>query len=301
LKTIFIQIAAYRDPELQATITDCLTKAKDQKNLKFCIAWQHCKEEKWDKLDQFVKDERFIILDIPFEESKGVCWARNKIQQFYNNETYSLQIDSHTRFVQDWDIELINMHELLLSKGHQKPVISTYAPFYNPREEPRLFPPTAMVFERFTKGGAVLFTQLYIYDRKITAPIPAKFYSAHFCFAAGAFCKEVPHDPDYYFHGEEISIAARAYTHGYDFFHPNKTILYHQYFRNGVSRHWQDNLDWLELEKKSLFRNRVLLGMEDGEIDFGVFGLGGIRSLEDYENYTGLNFKVRKNFSKAPG
>jgi hypothetical protein len=151
LKTIFIQIAAYRDPELQATITDCLTKAKDQKNLKFCIAWQHCKEEKWDKLDQFVKDERFIILDIPFEESKGVCWARNKIQQFYNNETYSLQIDSHTRFVQDWDIELINMHELLLSKGHQKPVISTYAPFYNPQEEPRLFPPTAMALSASRK------------------------------------------------------------------------------------------------------------------------------------------------------
>jgi len=42
-KTIFIQIAAYRDPELIPTLDDLLSNAKYPDRLKICIAWQHSK------------------------------------------------------------------------------------------------------------------------------------------------------------------------------------------------------------------------------------------------------------------
>ena len=92
--TIFISIASYRDKELVPTIKDCLNQAQYPDRLRFTICWQHSKEDKWDNLDEFKNDRRFNIIDIDYKDSRGACWARHHIQKFYNNETYSLQLDS---------------------------------------------------------------------------------------------------------------------------------------------------------------------------------------------------------------
>ena len=100
---IFVQIASYRDPELVKTIKDMLANAKRPKNLVLGIARQFSESDGFDNLDKWRKDKRFKILDIPYTEAQGVCWARNLVQQLYNGEEYTLQIDSHMRFVKDWD------------------------------------------------------------------------------------------------------------------------------------------------------------------------------------------------------
>jgi hypothetical protein len=92
---IFVQIASYRDPQLIPTLKDMITNAKKPKNLVFSIARQFSEDDKFDNLDEFKNDSRFRILDIPYEDAKGVCWARNLTQQLYSGETYTLQIDSH--------------------------------------------------------------------------------------------------------------------------------------------------------------------------------------------------------------
>lgn len=43
---IFVQIAAYRDPELLPTIQDCLAKADFPDNLRFGICWQTGAEDR---------------------------------------------------------------------------------------------------------------------------------------------------------------------------------------------------------------------------------------------------------------
>ena len=48
--TIFIQIAAYRDPQLLPTIKDCLEKAKYPKNLRFGIALQQNEKDEWESI-----------------------------------------------------------------------------------------------------------------------------------------------------------------------------------------------------------------------------------------------------------
>ena len=145
-------------------------------------------------------------------------------QQYYKDEDYTLQLDSHHRFVQDWDDILIKMIKQLKKKGHKKPLLTGYIPSFDPDNDPaaRIHVPWKMNFDRFIPEGAVFFLPASIDDwQQRDEPIPARFYSAHFCFTIGKFCKEVPHDPNYYFHGEEISIAVRAFTHGYDLFHPH--------------------------------------------------------------------------------
>lgn len=295
---IFIQIASYRDPQLVPTIKDCLLNAKYPENLVFSIAWQHSTDDVWDNLDQFKDDPRFKIVDINYSESKGACWARNTLQQQYDDEEYTLQLDSHHRFIKNWDVELIDMVKQLQNKGHKKPLLTGYVSSFDPDNDPqgRNMIPWKMNFDRFIPEGAVFFLPATIDDfKERSEPVSARFYSAHFCFTLGSFVKEVPHDPEYYFHGEEISIAVRAYTWGYDLFHPHKIVVWHEYTRKGRKKQWDDDPVWVNRNNSSHLRNRKLFEMdgEQKDIFFGPYDFGPIRTLEDYERYAGLSFKKR--------
>ena len=296
--TIFIQIASYRDPQLLLTLKDCIKNAKYPENLRFGIAWQHDSKDKWDNLGEYAKDKRFKILERDYKKSKGVCWARNQVQQLYNKEKYTMQLDSHHRFKKNWDDTLIKMLIGLQDDGHEKPLLTSYLPSFDPDNDPaaRINVPWKMNFDRFIPEGAVFFIPASFdeWDNK-KSPLPARFYSAHFAFTLGIFCKEVQHDPNYYFHGEEISVAVRAFTHGYDLFHPNKVICWHEYTRKGRAKHWDDDTEWGDRNNESHARNRKLFQVDgqSKDIDFGIYDFGTTRTLRDYEKYSGLSFRNR--------
>ncbi len=298
---IFISIASYRDPELLPTIKDILEKAKKPKDLRICIAWQHSEEDSWDQLDEYKNDSRFDIIDIPYKQSLGTCWARNQIHQRYNGEDYYLQLDSHHRFIENWDQECIKMVKGLQKKGHSKPLLTAYIPSFNPEKDPqdRVQEPWWMTFDRFIPEGAVFFLPASIPNwKELKEPIPSRFLSAHFIFTLGKWCQEVTYDPNYYFHGEEISLAVRSYTSGYDLFHPHKVVAWHEYTRKGRTKQWDDDPEWVTKNNNSHKRNRILFGMEPGcsecqRKSVKQYGFGNERTLENYERYAGIQFSTR--------
>lgn len=296
--SIFIQIASYRDPELIPTIKSCLENAKNPENLVFGICRQFHPDDTFDNLSNYYQDDRFRIVDINYKDAKGVCWARNMVQQLYDNEDYTLQIDSHMRFEKNWDETLINMLIDLQNKGIKKPLLTSYVSSYNPQNDPegRVMVPWRMVFDRFIPEGAVFFLPETIPNwQELTEPVPSRFYSAHFCFTLGQFSKEVMHNPNFYFHGEEISIAVRAFTHGYDLFHPHKVVIWHEYTRNGRTKHWDDDKEWWKLNESAHNLNRLLFGMDGNNQSGhdGKYGFGSERTLRDYEIYSGILFSKR--------
>lgn len=297
-ENIFVQIASYRDPQLVPTLNDMLEKADKPENLRIAICWQHSDKDEWDNLDKFKNDPRFRIIDVKYTESKGACWARNQIQQKYNNEKYTLQLDSHHRFVKGWDTKIIKMLKDLQDNGHKKPLITSYIPSFDPDNDPqaRVMKPWKMNFDRFIPEGAVFFLPADFDSwEDNTKPLPGRFYSAHFAFTVGEFAVEVQHDPEFYFHGEEISIAVRAYTHGYDIFHPHEVVCWHEYTRKGRTKQWDDDKEWNKKNDACHLKNRKLFEM-DGEkrdVDFGKYGFGKERTLQDYEKYSGLCFSKR--------
>lgn len=295
---IFVQIASYRDPELVNTIIDMLDKAKRPKNLVLAIARQYADEDGFDNLDRWRKDKRFKIMDIPYADSEGACWARNLIQQLYNGEEYTLQIDSHMRFNQDWDDTLIKILKGLQKDGYPKPLLTSYACSFDPKNDPggRVQDPWRMVYDRFSPEGNVFFMPETIDEWKtLKKPIPARFYSAHYAFTLGQFANEVQHNPEYYFHGEEISIGVRAFTWGYDLFHPHIPIIYHEYTRNGKKKQWDDDKEWVKKNERAHFLNKRLFGVDGVEQEGydGLFGFGSVRTLRDYEKYAGILFEKR--------
>jgi len=289
---IFVQIASYRDPELIPTVLDLVDKAKNPESLRIVVAWQHDDNETLEPIKHLIE-----YLDIPYVESKGVCWARNLIQQHYNGEEYTLQLDSHHRFVQDWDEELINMYNQCKEMGSEKPLITGYLPHYDPDKEEFLQEVWKMNLEKFMEDGPMFFIPEPLtepYDN----PIPSRFYSGHFAFTDGEFSKLVQHDPSYYFYGEETNIGVRAYTYGYDLYHPNKIVAWHYYIREKRPKHWDDHIiegsDWSKLDNDSTNRHKKLFGMDGFEklID-SVYNFGDVRTIEDYEMYAGIRFNDR--------
>ena len=297
-QTIFVQIASYRDPELVNTLESMISNAKRPKNLRIGICRQYSPEDGFDNLDKYRDDDRFRILDVLYSESKGVCWARHQVQQLYDNEMYTMQIDSHMRFEKDWDTEMIGMVKQLQKMGIPKPLLTGYVSSFDPDNDPaaRVREPWRMAFDRFIPEGAVFFLPETIPNwRELDSPVPARFYSAHYCFTIGEFSIEVQHNPEYYFHGEEISIAARAFTWGYDLFHPHKVLIWHEYTRKGRTKQWDDDKEWVQKNVHSHLTNRKLFGMdgEEQEGHDGPYGFGSKRTLRQYEEYSGLLFEKR--------
>jgi hypothetical protein len=189
---------------------------------------------------------------------------------------------------------IIQLQEL----GIPKPLLTGYVPSYNPKNDPegRVMIPWRMVFDKFIPEGAVFFLPETIPNwEEIDLPIPSRFYSGHFCFTLGQFSKEVQHNPKFYFHGEEISITVRAFTHGYDLFHPHRVVVWHEYTRNQRVKQWDDDKTWYLKNEASHLLNRKLFGM-DGLIQEGhddKYGFGKERTLRDYEKYAGILFEKR--------
>jgi hypothetical protein len=299
---IFVQIASYRDPELIPTIQDMINKAKNPQNLTFGICWQYDSSE---PITMFDNIPQFRVSKHHYSESEGLGWARNITNTLYDDEEYTLQIDSHHRFVQDWDEICLEDYKQALMIS-EKPIITTYVTPFNPKDPEDKWIPTPCLMSQYEFSGDRLLMSmpLYIQDYKTRKRvIRARTMSGHFYFTSGDFIKEVPYDPDIYFGGytEETSLSVRAYTNGYDFFSPYRMVMWHEYTRSYRVKHWDDHGVKSDTKKTSGERDvfarnktRQLFGTQDYGIDMGIYGLGNVRTLHDYEVYGGFDFKNLK-------
>jgi hypothetical protein len=297
---IFIQIAAYRDPELIPTIRDCIAKATYPDDLRFGICWQTDANDS--TLEPYLSNDRFRIQRIPWHESKGLCWARSEIQKLYEGEEFTLQLDSHHRFAPGWDRQLLEFMELC---GSPKPILTSYAGIYEPGiNETPPSGPFKMVADRFTPSGTILFRPHHIQGwQDLNVPIRARFVSGHYFFTLGQHCEEYRYDPQLYFAGDEISLSIRSYTLGYDLYHPHRNLVWHEYTRVGRTKHWDDHTNkqteapieqpWHERDVISKRRLRKMLREEDNDEEIGIYGLGSVRRHGDYERYAGIDFARR--------
>jgi len=210
-----------------------------------------------------------------------------------------LQLDSHHRFAKDWDETLIRMHNQREKQGY-KPILAAYLPLYTPFNDPagRTMEPWQQHFVCFYPHGTIFIRPgLLTGWQDMIEPPMSRFLSGHFCFARNEWAKEIKHDPDIYFSGEEINLTVRSYTHGYDMFHPHELVVWHSTMReerDGILK-WDDDakqgVDWWNKQEKARAKIRQLFRVEDNGYDLTGYDLGTVRTLAEYEAYAGVNFK----------
>lgn len=293
MKQIFVQIAAYRDPQLPFTLKDLLEKAKHPTRLRVCIIQQDTTEN-LEKMLQMVGDEYSTDLNLSivldqclWTQSKGACWARARSNSKWGGEQYMLQVDSHTRFVRDWDEKVENMW---LSLDDPKAILTGYPPEFHPDK------PEDQWVKHPQLCNVVCFHGRYPYSlpkmipnwQSLTKPIKAVHISAGFIFGPGKLCQQVHYDRAMYFCGEETAMTVRYFTHGYNLYHPHRVLLWHYYTRPEGDKHWDNHLEWSDLDIVSRQRLDTLLGRRAD--DLGSCTLGKERNLADFIAYSGIDF-----------
>ena len=204
-----------------------------------------------------------------------------------------------------WDAQLI---QWMGETDSPKPVLSTYAAAFTPGLTPDANEvlegvPLLIRFSHFREDGIPSVEPMQMPGwQEMNKPPRARFLSAGFLFAPGTFIEDVPYDPELYFMGEEITMSLRAFTCGYDFFHPHRMIAWHEYSRPDAPKHWSDHtaangvdIEWrrLDLDSKKKVR-RILAGRHEGS-----HCLGSVRTLEEFQRYIGLNFRQRRAHDDA--
>lgn len=319
IPNIFVSIASYRDSELIPTLVDMVAQSANPASLHISICWQ-CDEDISIFLNQGMeltqqRDHNgytlyvfsyqlamIQVISVQYYLSKGACWARHIAEGLYNNEEYFLQIDSHCRFIECWDSQLIgSLGELTFRSP--RPVLTGYPPPYQPDKlDEKSADLIRIIFGGFSPDK-ILQLRPHIMDPDTSSPVEGSYLAGGFIFSFGSFVTDVPNDPQVFFEGEEIAMAARAFTHGYDLYYPDKVFLWHFYGREKHVKVWSDHNEeakskgdveqgWWERDALSKKRVKTLLGQEvNPQCEPGIYRLGELRSLSQFEKRAGVDFR----------
>jgi hypothetical protein len=292
--SIFISIAGYRDTELPKTIKSLYNNADKPEELIFGIVSQDLKARhpKVEWLGDQVK-----LYKMHARDAKGAGYARKIAMELYDEEDYFFQTDSHMRFIQGWDTKLKDM--LLESQklsNNKKVILSQFpAPYtihsdgkdYYEKGDPDFWDDVSWTSVVNTWTGVWAGNREVMEDK--TKPMKSHTVLAGLLFTIGDFVKEIPYDERICFMGEELCIAMRAYTRGWDIYAPNEMVCWHFYKRENRPKVWNDNTygrSWTDIEMKSQKVQRdVILGIEQG-----VYGIGDYDKYVEYQEMIGINF-----------
>lgn len=319
--TIFISIASYRDDVCPLTVKSIFDMAEYPENIFIGICQQNDHSNDTDCFDESYQYASHIkILRIPHTEAKGPTYARYLCSTLWNGEEFYMQIDSHTRFVKNWDSICINMINTIKNMNlSNKPVISHYPKEYSTYDsysENEKYNVPRMCKAFFNERGMISFMGA---EEINTNGIPYKtpYLASGMFFCESKFLYELPYDPylPYLFVGEEILHSIRFYTHGWDIFTPSENVVFHEYTRINKPKIWTDNPYYSDQNAFNkvkyylrLYDNKDNLNqinLEDLDknliVDLDKYGLGQIRTLDDFYNFAKIDKDksfVYSNFCK---
>ena len=305
-KNIFVSIASYRDDVILKTINDLFNKSKYPSHIFLGICQQN--NVNIDKDCIYDNDNKYInnirVIRIPYYDAKGPVYARYLCSSLLDikNETYFLQIDSHTIFIKNWDEILINMLEEIKSLGlSNKPVISYYPKdIINIEIEDKLNKTLIPVIDHldFNKKKRVFSLGQAIYTNTNNSYIKTPYLTAGMFFCYSSFINEIPYDPtlDYLFTGEEILNSIKFFTFGYDIFVPKMNVIYHEYERNDKPKYWNEQQIIFD-DRKALQKVRYYLFNYDYNNKnpyYSNYKLGSIRTIDEFYKITNININDYK-------
>lgn len=276
--SIFVQIVGYKGFDVLPTVRDCIEKSKDRDSLHFGIVLQQDEE-----ISPVLVHERIKVERVSIAESLGHGWARRKAQAMYGGQDYTLQIDAGCRMAPNWDEGLI---QALKMTGSQRPIVTNPSNKFNVEKNELEFPDVSyksQAFQFFAETPYFWPVAL----KNIVAMQRARNISDHFFFAEGRHCTECPYDPELYFSEIESALSVRSFTLGYDIFHHFRPFVFRNYSPRTMN--WNDDQDWWLKDRRSKER---FVDLVEGRL--AEFGLGSVRSLREWELYSGVDYKGRR-------
>jgi hypothetical protein len=82
-RRIFVQIPAYRDPELSPTLHDLFSKARNPEALRVAVLWQRAPDDRVER--EVLRRKNLEIIDVSYRDSKVVT-GRGTCSSVYGRE-----------------------------------------------------------------------------------------------------------------------------------------------------------------------------------------------------------------------
>jgi UDP-GlcNAc:polypeptide alpha-N-acetylglucosaminyltransferase len=336
-ETMFISISSFRDLQCAPTIYDMYEKAKFPRNVYVGAVEQHIPGDPSCVPEQYAREctggdwcpsDNIKTRLINPKDAKGPTFGRYYGMLMFRDEKYFMMIDSHNRWVTNWDSIVITMYKGLPTK---KGVLAHYPEAWiNPEDksdknetngpldnrQTTMYMCTAHWLNElgYVRMGGFIINRKAKFGKDTCRPQP--FAGAGFVFALGQMVREVPFDPHlhYVFNGEEIMYTVRMWTHGWDIFSPSENILYHYYYRSNAKKFWgilpagwdqkrdaaQRRIQWMLKTYKQNTTERFVPDDTKEEavlIEADKYGLGKERTLEQYYEFAGID-RVHHTFTR---
>jgi hypothetical protein len=298
---IFVSIAAYQDPYLWWTIDNAYRMANNPSRLRFGVVDQSVQSEReQSRIMPWAGQVRYLHVHPRY--ARGPCWARSLAYSFWENEQFLLQIDSHMWFQKGWDDLLIQEFMAVnIATNHPRHIISTYPAAFSFQDGQPVSAgsPGGVLVLRPRKDAelkadnATMMFEAVPVDSQVR--IKGHHIGAGCLFSYGTLLTDVPYDPWLYFHGEEQNLAVRAWTHGWEIWHPVNMPILHLYKEGGGKEivHWSPDEDamrdfrWGELQGRA---QRRLCDVLYTQTIKGAYGLGKERTLTQYAAESGIDY-----------
>mmetsp|Transcript_10231 Transcript_10231/g.13313 ORF Transcript_10231/g.13313 Transcript_10231/m.13313 type:complete len:561 (-) Transcript_10231:1558-3240(-) len=309
--SIFVSVASYRDGVCQATIESAIARAKYPSRLVFGIVEQNyvgdepcvpdCSQGSTNSQDLICRYlSQIRLFRVSSLHSQGPTWARHRSDRLYRGETYKLQIDAHMVFVRDWDEKIITQW---LSTGNEYAILSSYptevAGSINGITGESLSHTVPVICGADpSRGDGLVRNKGAAEGPQRPVPMLQPFWAAGMSFSRGHLTLRVPYDccTSMMFTGEEFSMLLRSWTHGYDVYAFNESLIFHYY---PPSRLKQVPLFWENTKRmgghkvrlKSTNRMRILLDLTGStaskikdydDTDSEKYGLGKVRQVSTF-------------------
>ena len=310
-KTIFVSIPSYRDPDCPNTLANLFQAATFPDRLLVGVCQQNTAQD-IDCMQGYGLQQRsnqIKIVRMSALDAKGPMFARYVIEnELYEPCDYRLMIDSHMRFAKGWDVALINqLHQC----NSSKPILTCYPNDFKQQAVKQAMAsdmPTFLRLHNFDKRTKFPLKSRLSYQSYPQEPHKSLFWAAGFNFTFGSAGEEVPYDPNtnFVFLGEEASMAVRLWTHGWDFFTPPRTFVYHCGDRSYRPVFWelvgskrQDGLKVAQKlkQERTFTRSNAearLWRLFTGDNLEAPFGLGTERNLAEFYNFVGVNYHTKE-------
>mmetsp|Transcript_49042 Transcript_49042/g.52942 ORF Transcript_49042/g.52942 Transcript_49042/m.52942 type:complete len:621 (+) Transcript_49042:158-2020(+) len=330
LETVYISVASYRDPECQPTVEDIFLRAEHPERLRVAVIEQRVKEEddetipncgqplkpcSEDPEQAMCKYGHLVdVFVVPAILSVGPVFARHLASRMYRGEYFAMQVDSHVRFIEHWDTDLISQWE---SANNEMGVITTYLSDINnsitPVTHQNNHPNRPIMCKTDYEGQGKLKHLRHGQQPEGLPGIHGEptlhpFWAAGFSFARGHFVVQVPYDQyePMVFQGEEIFMGLRGWSYGYDYYTAEISVAFHMYAikenkdkRKNVKLFWENSNLYPGAAVQGMKRLNGIIGLGDpGDVFYDAeekeYGLGQVRSKEQFYRLYGIHTSTKK-------
>ena len=306
--TIFVSIVSFRDRRCPASLLDLFAKAKRPDLITVGVVQQNirsdvdCFREYCHRAKAACRPDNVRMIRMPADESRGVMVVRHMASSMYEGEKYFLQLDAHNKFAQDWDEHLIRDLKRIPNErtvlSHHPPAVESLAGWGHQAINICKYEWDGNGLPRFASN---------VISPPSNKPFPGVFIGSGMVFARAEILIDCPFDKHlpFLFSGEELLLAACAFSHGWDIYNPIATPVFH-FYKGGPKGDKSINPVNDRIHAKSMKRLKFALGVKgsfdslpQGEWrkDFELYGMGSARRLDHYYKYAGINWeKKSKNW-----